>query len=117
VLVEPGHRLLFVYDDTKNTGAFGIPPGATIYEIITDESQSRKPATFMLASDHKIDIKYIDSKQMLGIDGEDYELVMTSATSSDFWGSDTPLFDMVYEYLKYTLDDYFKQSIRVNLSL
>lgn len=107
-LVEPGHRLLFVYDDTKNTGAFGFPPGATIYEIIADETQSRKPATFLLASERKIDIKYVDSEPMLGIDGKDYKLVMESWTDSDFWGSDTPLFDMVYEYLKYALDKYFK---------
>jgi hypothetical protein len=107
-VVEPGHRLLFVYNSTKTTGAFD-PPGAAIYEIIADKTQSRKPATFLLASDHKIDIKYIDSEQILGIDGEDYKLVMTSGTTLDSWDSDTPLFDMVYEYLKRTLNEYFKQ--------
>ncbi len=108
-LVEPEHRLLFVYDETENTGAFGLPPGTTIYEIIVDKTQHRKPATFLLASDHKIEIKYIDSQHLIGIDGEDYEFVMTTETPADFWNSDTPLFDMVYEYLKYALDKYFKQ--------
>ncbi len=108
-LVKPGHSLLFVYDDTENTSEFGIPPGATTYEIIADEAQSRKPATFLLASDHKIDIKHVDSEPMLGIDGKDYKLVMESWTNSDFWNSDTPLFDMVYEYLERALDEYFKQ--------
>jgi hypothetical protein len=110
-LVESGHRLLFVYDDSEDTGAFGFPPGAAIYEIIVDKTQRRKLATFLLASDHKIEIKYFDSNHLIGIDGEDYELVMTTETPADFWNSDTPLFDMVYEYLKYALDKYFKQSI------
>jgi hypothetical protein len=108
-LVEPGHRLLFVYDSTKNTGAFGAPPSATIYEIVADKTQLRKPATFLLASEHEIDVKRISSKQMLGIDGEDYELISTSGTTFDIWGSDTPLFDMVYEYLKHSLNEYFRQ--------
>ena len=46
---------------------------------------------------------------MLGIDGEDYELISTTETALDFWRSDTPLFDMVYEYLKQSLNEYFKQ--------
>jgi hypothetical protein len=107
-LVEPGHRLLYVYDDTENTGPFGIPLGVTIYEIIAEKTQSRKPATFLLASDHKIEIKYINSQHLISIDGEDYKLVMTSNTSFDIWSSDTPLFDMVYEHLERTLDKYFK---------
>ena len=107
-LVEPGHRLVYIYDSTKTTGAFDPPNGATIYEIIADKKQPIKSSSFLLASDHKIDIKRIGSKQMIGIDGEDYELISTSGTFLDFWVSDTPLLDMVYAQLKRSLDEYLK---------
>ncbi len=106
-LIEPGHRLVYVYDSMEKTGV-SVPSGVTIYEIIADRTQPRKPAAFLLTSEHTIDIKRIGSKQMLAIDGEDYEFVSRSGTSLDF-SVDTPLLDMVYRYLKRRLDEYFRQ--------
>lgn len=108
-LVRPRHRLLFVYDSSKNPVASGSPPSATIYEIVADKTYPRKPATFLLASDHNIDIKRIGSKATLSIDGEGYDLISTSCTSTDLWLSDTPLLAIVYEYLERSLDQYFRQ--------
>jgi hypothetical protein len=109
-LVEPEHKLLFVYDTATQSARESDPPqGAIIYEIIVDKVQPRKPATFLLASDHKIEDKSTGSKWILSIDGEDYEAVSRSWIPIDVWRADTPLLDMVYWYLDNSLKKYFKQ--------
>jgi hypothetical protein len=108
-LVRPGHRLLYVYDSAQNTGGSNDPQGATVYEIIADKATWSERPTFLLASEHTVDTTFRDSKWVISIDGEVYELVRISrGVGADFWRSDTPLLDMIYTYLERTLDAYFK---------
>lgn len=108
-LVKPGHRLIYVYDAAKNAGGPDAPQGATIYEVVADNAHPHKRPTFLLASEHEVETKFVDSKWLLSIDGQEYRVVSMSGTNIDMWYSDTPLFDMIYRYLKRTLDQYFKQ--------
>jgi hypothetical protein len=98
-----------VYDSSQNTGGPNDPQGATGYEIIADKAAWSERPTFLLASKHTIETKFSGSKWLLGIDGEEYELVTTfHGVGADFWNSETPLLDMIYKYLKRALDAYFQ---------
>src|SRR6266487_663250 len=109
-LIKPGHRLLYVYDSSQNTGGSNPPQGATAYEIIADKATCGERPTFLLASEHTINTKFSGSKWLLSIDGEEYELVADfSGIGADSWRSDTPLLDTIYRYLERALDAYFKQ--------
>lgn len=107
--VEPGHRLIYVYDSAENVGGPKPPPGAKSYEIVADNIHAQNRPTFLLAEEHTIDTKVSNSKWLLNIDGEEYELITISGTGVDIWFSDTPLFDMVYERLKEAVDEHLKQ--------
>jgi hypothetical protein len=106
--IEPGHRLIYVYDSAENVGGPKPPPGAKAYEIVADKIHAQNRPTFLLADEHTIDTKVSNSKWLLIIDGEEHELVSISGTGVDIWLSDTPLFDMVYERLKKALDEHLK---------
>lgn len=108
--VQPGHKILYVYDSSQNVGGTATPQGVVGYKIVADETKWSKRPVFFLAEEHTIDARYNGSYWALNIDGEEYKIVATiMGIAADFWLSDTPLLDTIYKYLQNALDTYFKQ--------
>ena len=58
--IQPGHRLVYVYDSSKNLGGPNDPQGADAYEVIADRATHSERPTFLLASEHAIDTTFRD---------------------------------------------------------